>query len=451
MTALLIIWALLLPGSRAEEKPQEEEKLLVEATPAPRVQVGLANEKGKLVLVVRDISSAWVRRGDQVALETRFKTRVPKGFKLVGSNGTLGRILSVRRQEKGSADALWVVEQTGRHATIDASFKTAQGERRIALALRVEKAVPTVVAYEKCDSHRLSLQALGAAGEHLYVAIGCREEDDGIAVEIRTSEDSSWSVPDTVGAMDDAHRVSIRFSRPAVTVGQKRVIRVLGVLDQQKKKARYALNYSPRAREPRWRANFGVALTYLAYDETAVDVSLKELMLTLKATGIYHLIPRLLTADVTVFGNIAALASSPQHLPTAQVLGFNGRLGYRLPVDLGGTEWFFLGGWYFWAMETVADLYGVYPLSGPQVFIQVSHMPARGISWSAYAKLAVVSDALRLFQLENNELSVGGSIGIFRSPRAPRATLDLSRIRFQKGPNEMSMWGVSAGMSYAFW
>ena len=67
---------------------------------------------------------------------------------------------------------------------------------------------------------------------------------------------------------------------------------------------------------------------------------------------------------LAAFGTLLAFGASPSSVPTARYLGINGRVGYRLPVDLGSTEWFFLGGWYLWTMYTPDGSYGVNALSG---------------------------------------------------------------------------------------
>jgi hypothetical protein len=241
-----------------------------------------------------------------------------------------------------------------------------------------------------------------------------------------------------------------RVQRPSESnVYEGRIMKVR-TIDLDGKPIEYAVTYSPNEEPRRWDLAAGMALTYISYYEKGFNLHMKEMGLTGKVSAYYRIIPKTLNADFTVFRTLTAFGTTPSGTNSATFMGINGRLGYRLPIELGATEWFFLAGWYMWNMYVTDDAYGVNPLSGPQLFIQMFHSQRGEIPYYMYGKFATISDSTNFFQVSNNELAIGGGFGLTTDVRPFMATLDIARTTFSKGLNSMTLITVSGGISKRF-
>lgn len=190
----------------------------------------------------------------------------------------------------------------------------------------------------------------------------------------------------------------------------------------------------------------GASGTYLAYREEPGAVRTTQMALTGKLAATYALIPGKFDLGGNVFGTLIPVMtsrSSEAH-SAARYVGLNARIGYRLPFG-GRSEWWLLGGWYFWGMHVSSATYGLSMLSGPQVFLTTRQFLAR-TPFSFYLKLAPIA-AGSDWSFSQREFAFGCAVAIGRSTAL---SLDFSDARFKATDydNNGRLNTLSLGLSF---
>jgi hypothetical protein len=190
--------------------------------------------------------------------------------------------------------------------------------------------------------------------------------------------------------------------------------------------------------------------TYFSYNETLLNVHIKQLGSTGKVSVGYKLVPKRFTLDFTTFMTLAVFTISPGGSPTMKVLGINGRAGYILPWDTWGMNWQILGGIYYWSMFVEKNAYGVKPLTGPQAYLTAARGgDSRERVLYTYLKLASISDGT-IYSITNREVAIGAGLGITVTPNPFLVTLDIAQTAFAKGNNSMKLETVNIGVAKRF-
>jgi hypothetical protein len=286
-------------------------------------------------------------------------------------------------------------------------------------------------------------------GRHLFIGFSCTEHENHLMLYLVRSTDSRW-VHSALEEKSPRPSFQYKLSKPQEDSISEGTMFKITTADDDGRLSEFAVLTEPRERPRRWGISVGLAGTYFSYEESRLTEKVTQTGLTGKASGTYRLVPRILHIDANVFSTLTIFTTSPNTLPSSRYLGINGRLGYRLPVGLGATEWFFLAGWYWWSMQVDTDRYGVNPLTGPQAFIQMVRAGRGERAFYLYFKLATISDGSDFLQVSNRELALGGGYAL-SDDRAPlMITLDVARTEFKKFTTSMSLMSLSAGVTKRF-
>ncbi|MBI2604457.1 MAG: hypothetical protein HYW49_00090 [Deltaproteobacteria bacterium] len=360
-----------------------------------------------------------------------------------------------------------VVELRSTRATLRYRFTDSKEDfHEISLVIRVEMKNVFTFSTPECEKMGLRLAVQRNEAKHLYLGVSCIENADSIDLYFFRSEDSKWNPNMDIAKSDPENKATefkFRILIPKEEVIYSKAILAGGTADEAGGLTEYAILYTPKIPPQRFYASAGVGPTvYKTYRESATGVNLTQYSMTGKVSAGYRLIPKVLDVAFNMFGNLFTLSHSPtafpdgSELPPARFYGINGRIGYRLPIDLGATEFLFLTGWYFWGMTVTApspaSTYGVKQLNGPQLFFMVSRTAKGQIGYWGHTKLALISDRVRLNDIRNREIAIGGGVQLSAKQKNPFAlTLDIAHARFFNDDNGMTLLSISVGVQKNIW
>lgn len=357
------------------------------------------------------------------------------------------------------------IEMRSIQTTIDVTFedpiKNQTIVNKLSIQLQIEK--PIYIISHSCKQEGFNIQIPNKNhinAKVFYAGVICNDSKEDIQFVFFKSSDSSWNYDTPIGTLDkNQNRETIFFPihRPQDDYSEKTILTEFGVNDPIGRSSFLELVYNPPKRPKRARFNIGMGGSFYQYSEQSLFLTLNQKSLTMKIDFGYKLIPGVLDFGFNTFGNVFHFDYTPRNLKDdspinpAYFYGVNGRLGYRLPIDLGATEFSFMTGWYLWGMQVsaknVKSLYGIKNLSGPQLFLMASHMPKghRGI-W-AYVKGAFVSSTIGISEFKNNEIASGFGFQIQRDvPRPLAITVDAARMRYIDKGGGISLRSITVGI-----
>jgi hypothetical protein len=204
-----------------------------------------------------------------------------------------------------------------------------------------------------------------------------------------------------------------------------------------------------RVASHRFMTSVGLGVSYLDYRQ-ADNIDLAEIGLTGKFNAVYILKPNEWELGANVFGTLLPYELSPGGRASARFYGINGRLGYRLPVNIPSTNLWVMAGWYMWGMLVGSDPvvpYGVASLGGPQLFMTARMTPAGKQARWVYLKFASVQNT-EILSFTSRELAAGGGIEL-STPGAGHPwslTLDIADASFVVQSTSISLFSSSIGV-----
>lgn len=435
----------------------------------PELLVGWVDSSGNLKYdAVTSADWIWSYRTPTSTIKTpALRLTIKSGFpqtwepELLSSEGAT----VITPPRKGHTDM--VVELRSTKATLRYRFTDeGENEHEVSLVIRVGMKNVFTFSTSECEAMGLSLTIQRNEAKHLYLGVSCVDNPDFIDLYFFRSEDSGWNPNKDIAKSDPENKATefkTRIPKPKEEVVYSRAILEGGTADENGGLTEYAILYTPKIPPQRFYASVGAGPTiYKSYKERATGVNLTQYSMTGKVSAGYRLVPGLLDVALNMFGTLLTLHHTPGNfadgsvLPPATFYGINGRLGYRLPIALGATEFQFLTGWYFWGMKVNASsqtsVYGVKQLNGPQLFFMASHSPKGKIGYWGYAKLALISDGVRLNQINNREIAVGGGVQLSAKQKNQLAlTLDIAHARFFNADNAMTLLSFSVGVQKNIW
>jgi hypothetical protein len=344
------------------------------------------------------------------------------------------------------------------------------GDRHeVNLVVRVLADRPEFFVDPLCERVGIQAHRRRDSGKHLFSAITCEDRVSEIGLYVLSPDEETTILTTGLGqeeAKGSNWRV-FRFRKPKAGEGTGRTLGYLRASREGQDRTEYtehAIVYSPFIPRSRFRLALGSGLTYSSYREQVTegklsDIQVQQLGWTFKADVGYTLIPKVLDLGANTFFTILPLWRTPTAYESARFYGINGRLGYRLPVDLGALEMMILSGWYLWGMwvDDAVNPYGVALMSGPQIFFSVRMAQVGHRSFSGYFKYAPIHYKPGIV-FSNYELAMGGSFQL-NSPEAKHPislTLDLSTtsIKLERDlayritqATQLSMSSVSLGVT----
>lgn len=345
------------------------------------------------------------------------------------------------------------------HATIRFEFVDKNNNAaEMDLTINISVSRPYILVRPECTKNDIKFMVHKADARHLFVGLGCVDFNDAFDLYFFRSKDSSWAQGEGLVQFDPQNKFTAfkyHVAKPKEqVVYQQRLFRV-GTRDDQQAPTEYSVMYFPKVRPSRFYLNLGLGTTIYNYKE-GTGTTASQISLTGKTSFGFRLIPRVMDIAFNVFANLLTLTRSVKSssddlsgAPEARYYGFNGRLGYRLPLDLGATEFMFLTGYYIWNMFVADKSYGITNLNGPQIFVTMLNSQAGHRGYWLYFKYAMIAEKFTL-NPKNNELAIGG--GYELSPRESKPfalTLDIARVNYANPQNSLSLLSFTAGVQRA--
>lgn len=388
------------------------------------------------------------------ALRMQISSRLPADWVVKSAVGD--GITVVENPSPGETQRMTVDVRTA-SASLRMTFQDAKGQvAEMTLAVEVTVPKPYVLIRPECSKYDLKFIAHKAESRHLYVGLSCNDVGDGFELFFFRSTDSKWNHDDGLVDFDEKDELTAFkyfVAKPkSQTVYSQKLFRV-GTVDEAGRKTEYSVFYTPKITPSRFYASAGLGMTYYQYTETLFDIKKVQFSPTGKVNVGVRIIPRVLDVAFNGFLTLFPIYHSPSSLPFARFYGLNGRLGYRLPIGIGATEFMFLTGWYFWGMivnaNNIDQQYGINSLNGPQIFINMVHSQAGHAGWWTYLKLAMITDQFRLTAFGNREIALGA--GLELSPRETKPfaiTLDVAQAQFSTvdASNAMKLLSFTLGL-----
>lgn len=463
-------WALLagLVCSWAHARPPPQAPpALASPTAAPLVSrfptaaIDWIDPRGKLVSFGKQLESKWlwgkVSETDAVErLFLRVWLEIPAGYQVRSWHGTVARLLV--QGQRITVDILSTLSQA------ELTLKGPGDKNFYVTALvRVTQQVPLYWIDASCTALRFGVgRNANSRGNFLYLAAKCREDGDSVELTLLHSSDArlgDGNLPPREAA--GTGWVRYRVKRPALDAGSAAkpgltTLAQFTLTDPEQKSEVHALLAFPSTDKPRrWIASASLGVTTMLYNEEPDTRNLTELGITAKANASFSILPRTLDVGANGFFTLVPflLDRAPPETPPTRSYGINGRLGYRVPIDAWGADYFVMAGWYFWGMLVPDNSYGLAFLTGPQIFLTLRKPLPHGQSFAVYFKLAPMSDAWT-FKLSNRELAFGGSFspGWKILGRGVSFTLDIANAAFQSElvNNSIQMTTFSLGFAREF-
>lgn len=380
------------------------------------------------------------------------------------------------RPEKISADGVTVIEPFSGDETQNMTVDVRSGKAKLrfefvdskekpiemTLSIQVKSDRPYLLTRPECAKDDLRISVRKSFSKNMFVGLNCIDRGDRYDIYFFRSKESAWSQePGLVQFDPEGKFTALKYSvsKPKDQVVYTQKLFSVGVLDEQKRESEYSIFYHPKVPPKKFYMSAGLGTTYYQYKEDVNDIELSQISLTGKVNLGYRLVPKVLDVALNAFGNVVTLthstSASPDlegaDIPTATFYGINGRLGYRLPVDLGATEFMFLTGWYLWGMKVPDDFYGIRSLSGPQLFLSMANSQVGHAGWWTYLKFAMISEKLQISNLSNREIAIGGGIELSASETKPFSlTLDIAQAQYSNDSNGMKLLSITAGIQKSF-
>lgn len=434
----------------------------------PPITMQWIDVKGDLISSVNPTGTSWTwsLRNKMAAIKTPavrvwLKSNLQADWKatFLSSEGAS----LVKAPEHGADDM--IVDLRSTKAAVRFRF-TDPTNHTVEMSLVLQAAVTKTYTFStpECEKLDLFLKMKKNEARHLYMGVYCQESQHFVDIYAIRSDDAKWNKDTEAATLDPKNQIGelkqqVFKSKEAIIYSK--AILPGGTEDEYGGLTEYHVLYVPKIKPKRFYMSAGLGVTVYDYKERATSVNLSQTSLTAKVNAGYRLIPKLLDVAFNFFGNVFTLAHSPTtfaatgfELPPAYFYGLNGRLGYRLPVGLGATEFMFLSGWYFWSMRVNAkspdSLYGLKSLNGPQLFFMAINSPQGKRGGYAYIKLALISDRFNLQDINNREIAIGGGYELSKFNSKPlSATLDIAHTRFYNTENGMTLISYTLGLSKA--
>ena len=402
--------------------------------------------------------------------------QIPDGIKIEGSSTKLENF-SERAKDSPFADASHVVsfDQQNTVMATELNIVDDTGKKStIGLAVRMIVDRPVVLVNSNCQSLGLNVKDHLLNAPHLFVAATCRVDRDELGLHLFHSDDAKWT-GSSLG-QDVAHGPDWLYYRihlsavPHVLVGSFRVARSSDVISGAYSEYYVSVDkIAPEYQSSRFSFSGDLGMTVLVYAESIrSNVAFTETGITGKLNVGYELISRRLDAGLNMFATLLPLTNSSNNPPvySARWYGLNGRVGYRLPLDLDATILSVMAGWYFWGMIVPAcqgndcdssstigiPPYGVQSLGGPQAFLRMRRAPIGRRPFSIYLKYAFIQDTPTSVSTQNREIAIGGGYQL-SSPGEHKPftlTMDLSQAQFSNIDHALNLRSYSISINKAF-
>ncbi|MCM2277298.1 MAG: hypothetical protein NDJ89_04425 [Oligoflexia bacterium] len=410
----------------------------------------------------------------------RTAVRIPDSVKIEKFEVSGGQITFVQSAEEKEATRklgrqIMAVDTISPQTVVRLNLKDTEGNlaSQMTLIIDLNETEPQIWTHESCLTENVRLRVKEkSALPHLFVGAHCKVEGEKLklslvwsaGVELRTAtlagKGAGLGKADPQRQLFEIAKPQPSAGAPPYDLGEFRLTGTQGFTKKQA--AAYSVEWVPRREKPRFTHSASLGLSYLMYTEAPQSIRVNSGGLTGKYLFNYWLMPE--TTDISANGYITLLplfssASGPAGLDVqpSRYFGLNGRIGYQLGKEshgLGNFNMKFSLGWYLWGMLVPGANYGTSMVMGPQLLASVSGATlASGRSWSAYVKLAPISDSSFTVSLSSREIAAGGSYEITRVgiPHPIFLTLDLAHaaIQFTGVSNRITLLSSSLGVSYA--
>jgi len=208
--------------------------------------------------------------------------------------------------------------------------------------------------------------------------------------------------------------------------------------------------------------NVGIGVTYYQYHQSTLGEPVRQFYVTAKGSLTYVPLYSRFEFSASAFGSIYQIKHFPISQKTADILGWNGRVGIR---TLGSREtpngfYFTLSAGFYQIQTTVSgNIYGIKKLAGPQGVLSVHNkFKKRPASFSAYIKYAPIGSSITTVlkpsnMLNNREIAGGVSFFISHYMHRPPAYLNIDysnlNIRIANIPS-ITARSISTSISIGF-
>lgn len=418
-------------------------------------------------VTVQSTKWVWSKQSDKdpfesPALRITLESQLPSDWK--ATRVTADGVTIAEPLTSGSRQRLTIDLRTARGA-LRFEFLTATGKKiELVLVSQVSLEQPYVMIRPECGKHDLRFIVHKAKAKHLYVGLNCVDRGDSFDIYFFRSKDGTWNRTEGLLQFDPENKyLSFRsqVKKPKDQVVYSQQLFRAGTVDETGGMTEYSVVYNPRLKPKRFFLSAGLGFTHYNYSETLPNLKMTQISLTGKVNLGIRLVPKVIDVAFNFFGNIIALKNSPDtfedgtKIPPARFYGLNGRIGYRLPVDMGATEFFFLTGWYFWGMRVPgvdeSSSYGIKTLSGPQLFFMMVNSQAGKAGWWFYTKYAMIADKFALLSTTNRELAAGVGIELSAREKKPFAiTFDAAHAQYANEENGMTLLSLTLGVQKSF-
>jgi hypothetical protein len=436
------------------------------APKAPEIILRWIDVRGNLLSTIKPTGTTWIwsYRSDTAEIKTPavrvwLKSNLDPNWKakfLSAEGATL-----IKAPENAGDEMILDLRST----KAPLRFKFTQNDgKEVELTLVAQAIVNRTYTFStpECEKADLFLKIKQNEAKHLFLGVYCVDEKNYVNIYAIRSDDAKWAEGTESFSLDPNQKqteLKQQLYRGKEAIIYTKAILPGGTTDEYGGKTEYFVLYLPKEKPKKLYASAGLGVTLYSYKETLPQINLSQTSLTAKINVGYRLIPKLLDVAFNAFGNVYTLSHSPQTfpdgttpLPNAYFYGLNGRLGYRLPVGLGATEFMFLSGIYWWKMLVNAQSedtsYGIKSLNGPQLFLMAVNSPQGKKGWYAYLKLALISDKLSVQNINNREVAIGGGYELSKKDQKPwSVTLDMAHTRFFNEINGMTLLSTTVGIA----
>ncbi len=388
----------------------------------------------------------------------KYKLNYDSNWKVIKVEGERVRVIDA---PKYGNDEI-VIEMKHTTGLLHFTFEdTDQSQREFSLFFDSNHPVRSFV-HSHCVNLGLKLSAVKEDSKNLFIGMDCYQTETEYVLYFFRSEEGKWNFKTGISKIEiDPNKLIVKKSVPRPQDNQiyESDLMTIGTIDAAGVTNEFKVTYIPNHNPVRQTFQVGLGYTYYDYFEKAPNLKFTEHSLTGKVTYTYRLIPKILDTAFNIFGTLQPLAwsvstiKSTMSFTPARFLGVNGRIGYRLPFEMGAKELNLLTGWYYWKMfvnvSRAQDSYGVASLNGPQIFLMYKNFKRGSAGWWAYIKYARISDGANFGSNSNRELAIGGGRQ-FKTSSKYSVTLDLAQTQFSKGKNSMKLKSYSLGVGYNF-
>ncbi len=395
----------------------------------------------------------------------------PKELTLTGVEG--GNAVATQAPDDSpfsDRERVWAfdIQSPSGQITLDFLDSRNQHHTSLGLVVRTLSDRPTLMVNSTCTEQGISLRSRDYRGSHFFVGLYCQRTLDKVDLYIIRSDEAEWKESSfTSELVTGPDWYGVRVPVPSVEAG------VLGNFTvglpknsgDPRTTTYYVVFQQPSAEftTSRFGKSAELATSYLNYKDDAITQHLVEYVLTGKVSGSYAIVPQKLDIAINGFITLVPLITTPSQ-PSVRWYGINGRLAYRLPLDIPATSIQVMSGWYFWGMIVPTQegfnepTFGVSSLGGPQLLLRLRRAPVGKHPWAIYTKYAIIQSDPTSLGLSNRELAMGGSYQL--SPPAEtkpfNLNMDISQAHFDgvvsgsPVPRDFNFLSFSIGVSKVF-